>query len=653
MMEGGSVSQKQNAPGEHWSTFYPYDCECYPNFFSCVIKHSHSGTRWIFEASERINQIPDLLTFLDRLEWFNCYMVGFNNEGYDYQLLHHLMSIGPTATAADAYRKSDFIINTDDRDLVFKGNCPPWKQRIRQIDLYKIHHFDNVAKRTSLKETEFNMRSQNIGDLPVKPGELVPRHLIPEMIDYNAHDVDETEKFMLQSAERIDFRMHLTDVTGINMISFNDTKIGKEFFKQAIDKAVPGVIKKKTQRRNLPLADVIFRWLEFEHPEMIRVVSYMRSQTITRTKAPPELAGLSANIEGFKIDVGAGGIHGSLKSAIIKPGPDEELIDVDVTSFYPALAIKNRIYPEHLTEVFCDVYESLFKQRASYPKKTPENEMLKLALNGVFGDSNSVFSFAYDPRFTMRITINGQLLICLLAEKLLLHTRCELIQANTDGVTVLVPNSSRAAFDNICQWWETTTQLNLEYADYQAMFIRDVNSYIAQTVDGKVKRIGAYAYERAMENPATREVKWDKDHSALVVPKAAEAAMLHGIPPEKFILSHTDAFDFMLRYKVSGGSRLQLLDGTPLQKCTRYIISTVGQHMEKIMPPTDKQIAVMREEWKATWNDPAAFDPLSVPDRHFAINKGWMVHICDNLNDFRPDLINYDWYIQEAEKLII
>ena len=66
--------------------------------------------------------------------------------------------------------------------------------------------------------------------------------------------------------------------------------------------------------------------------------------------------------------------------------------------------------------------------------------MLKLALNGVYGDSNNVFSVFYDPLFTMSITLNGQLLLCLLAENLMENVPgLKIIQCNTDGITVRIP----------------------------------------------------------------------------------------------------------------------------------------------------------------------------------------------------------------------
>ena len=106
---------------------------------------------------------------------------------------------------------------------------------------------------------------------------------------------------------------------------------------------------------------------------------------------------------------------------------------------YPNIAISNRVYPEHLTEKFCDIYEDVYNQRKSFAKGTAENAMLKLALNSVYGDSNNKYSVFYDPKYTMNITINGQLSLCLLAEKLLTIEGLKIIQVNTDGVTVVVP----------------------------------------------------------------------------------------------------------------------------------------------------------------------------------------------------------------------
>ena len=107
---------------------------------------------------------------------------------------------------------------------------------------------------------------------------------------------------------------------------------------------------------------------------------------------------------------GLGGIHGSVESEIVESDGTHVIVDLDVSSFYPNLAISNGFYPAHLGREFCVIYKNLYEQRKTYPKKSAESAMLKLALNGVYGDSNNQFSVFYDPLYTMTITLNGQLI---------------------------------------------------------------------------------------------------------------------------------------------------------------------------------------------------------------------------------------------------
>lgn len=614
---------------------YVYDIESYPNLFTCVVKHRYSGNRWIFEVGERYNNAEQFFWFIRSLQHHRCRMIGFNNVGYDYQVVHHCMLVGPQFTAAHAYEKTYQIIHGGDQ---FTNTVWPSDFMVQQIDLYKIHHFDNRAKSTGLKVLEFNMRSHNIGDLPVPPGQPVPFNMIDTVIRYNAHDVEETERFAAHTDEQIAFRETLSEQTGIDMLNFNDTKIGKKYFQMRLESAQPGICgtsgkPRQTHRDILHLREFIFPQVQFVTPEFNNVLHYLKHCSITETKAPDEMKNVSATLKGFRFDFGMGGIHGSVERRVVRPGAGQKLIDVDVASYYPNLAIQNRVYPQHLSELFCDIYADLYNRRKALPKKSAESNMLKLALNGVYGDSNNVYSPFYDPQYTMTITINGQLLLCMLAEAILTNTDCEIVQINTDGVTCIVPDDDRAMFDAICDWWQKFTRLDLESVEYAAMWIRDVNNYVAQGVDGKLKRIGAYAYETARENAATREVQWHKDHSALVVPKAAVAHMTTGVPVRDFILRHDDPFDFMLRYKAPGGSYLTLAGDTdiPLQRVTRYHIALDGHELFKVMPPLRGK---------------------SEP-RRMAINKGWKVRVCDDMSWFHPSTLNYDWYVQEAEKLVI
>jgi hypothetical protein len=339
-----------------------------------------------------------------------------------------------------------------------------------------------------------------------------------------------------------------------------------------------------------------------------------------------EADNLNAVVDGFRFDFGTGGIHGSVENTIVESDDEYIIIDADVSSMYPNVAIANRVYPKHLSEKFCDIYEDVYEQRKSYPKGTSENAMLKLALNGVYGDSNNQFSPFYDPQYTMSITINGQLSLCFLAEKLLQIRNLEIIQINTDGITVRCPRKYRRWYDTLCKQWQEEVGLELEFVEYSKMLLRDVNNYIAVYTNSKVKRKGAYQYEG---------LGWHQDQGSLIIPKAAEAHMLHGIDIEEYVRSNANnVHDFMMRTKVPRSSSLVLVldDGTEVkqQNICRYYASTDGGKLVKIMPP---------------------LTPEQEP-RRIGIGTDYLVKTCNNMKDFGND-IDFSYYVDEAKKLLI
>lgn len=106
---------------------------------------------------------------------------------------------------------------------------------------------------------------------------------------------------------------------------------------------------------------------------------------------------------------------------------------------YPSLAITQEVYPEHLGKGFLDIYNGEIVSVRLNEKKKPKKERdfvivegFKLAANGWYGKSNAEDSFAYDPLYTMKTTISGQILISMWAERLVKASPdLEIIQINT------------------------------------------------------------------------------------------------------------------------------------------------------------------------------------------------------------------------------
>lgn len=527
---------------------YCFDLEIYPNIFSMAIVACDKSEAHIFEVSDRKNQMSQMLTFLRKLYKRKDRMVGFNNVGFDYPLLHMILSNKGNVSVWDIYQKAVSIIHAQDDDSKFANTVPEHKVLIPQIDLYKIHHFDNKARATSLKMLEFNMLSDDIEDLPFPPGTRLSSRQIDQLLKYNAHDVMQTLAFYHKSKHLIEFREELSRKYGKNFLNHNDTKIGKDYLIMKMEEEIPGCCYKKvgngrkmqqTIRDSIDINDVIFPYIKFDRPEFNAIKDWFSKQVITETKGvfsdilesdlgdvakyaemkvkrkklkdhptdeemmefrkeyplcwitETELKSkktsvhlnwniaetLNVVVEGIRYDFGTGGLHGCCKAGIYESDNEYVYEDRDVKSYYPNMAIKNRIYPEHLSEKFCDIYEEIYDQRQLYPKGSAENAMFKLALNGSYGASNDQYSPLYDPKFTMAITIGGQLSLCMLAEKLI-EKGAEVMMLNTDGLTFKVKRDNLSNTNAVCDEWCDITKLELESVFYSKMCVRDINNYI-------------------------------------------------------------------------------------------------------------------------------------------------------------------------------
>lgn len=673
---------------------YTYDIETYPNAFTCVTTHVASGTQWVHEISERHDDRQSFIEFMYQLSNIGVSLIGYNNNGFDYPVIHFILT-RPNCTVGDIYSKAMSIIKSNDR---FGNTVWESDHIVKQIDLFKMHHFDNQAKSTSLKQLEFVMRMRNIEDLPFDVGIKLNTNQIDSLIYYNRHDVKATTLFYVRSLSEMKLRQSLSVKYNVNMINYSDSKIGSTILINELEKVGIQCFDHssgrkrplQTMRPEIKLSDAIFNYVKFEHPEFKRVKNYLASLVINETKGV--FKELHATVQGNEYHFGTGGLHMSVPSQIVESSDTHQLIDVDVASYYPNLAIMNKMYPAHLGVEFCDIYESIYQQRKSFAKGTAENAALKIALNASFGNSNNKYSPLYDPFYTMQTTINGQLLLCMLVEQLIKIPGLSMVQCNTDGVTYLCPKPYIEHTRNLCKWWEQLTCLELEEVFYKRMLIRDVNNYIAEYEDGKVKRKGAYEYDRG----------WHQNHSELIVPKAVFEHLVNGKDLETFIREHKDPFDFCSVAKIPRSNNLIMryteLDlDLPLANIVRYYVSNDGGSLVKIAPPTGKHGTWKRkngitdqyyeritEDLRSNMGQLDAlggipsqngmtyegtffeWDADSIPHderihtknkskyetREMSIAAGWKVTDCSNMDNFDWSILNYDYYINEAKKLI-
>lgn len=249
--------------------------------------------------------------------------------------------------------------------------------------------------------------------------------------------------------------------------------------------------------------------------------------------------------------------------------------------------------------------------------------------------SNSEYSWLYDPLYTLKTTLAGQLSLVMLSEMLVLNVDdLTMLQINTDGLTAIIPRTEKRKFYNLCKEWESITGLILEYQAYKQLIIRDVNNYIAESLNGYVKYKGAFKTYSEM----IKDDEYHKSLSQMIVPEAIAKYFLEGIPVEETIMKCENIYDFCKTFNATHGwtcETINLVDESidgnihtvQRQKTNRYFISKNGETFRKLKD-----------------------------DRIIEIEAGGTLVTIFNTFEEKPSItdydIDYDYYINECYKII-
>jgi len=636
---------------------YVYDIETYPNIFTFACLHPFSNSKWLFEISDRKNEAPALLQFSRQLMINPTRMVGYNNIHFDWEVMDYILN-APQVTVEGIFEKVQSIFNSDS----FHNYKTP---SIPQIDLFKIHNFDNNNKRTSLKDLEFFMRMKNIQDLPFPPGTVLNDKQKNKLIKYNWHDVKATTYFWIRTLEMIEFRDTLTQTYNKDFTNFSNTKLGLTLFQMKLEEVnidcYQNGYAKKTIRDTVQLKDCIPDYIQFEHPEFQKILHTFKNTTLVGDNVKSLFKDFNCTIDGITYEFGAGGQHAS-REGLFQADNEFCIVDVDVEAMYPWVIAVNNYYPEHLGPGFCPIFKELIDERIRVGKKTLLGMGLKESANATYGNLGQPYSFVYDLKTLLSTTLTGQLTLSMLVEQVIKIDGATILQTNTDGFTIHMRRSDLGFLTQLVNWWENITKLKMEYNYYSRMWLKNVNSYIAEDEKtGKLKLKKDYNYN----------LEYHKNPSALIVPKAIEAHLVHGKNIRHFITNHKDPFDFMIRGKVPRDSKLILrVNGydLPQQRITRYFISNEGGELIKISPPkgklgeykranklTDDYFnRIMSEIGPGVWDERIHTKNKSTYTiRETALDAGWKSAVCNNADHFNWDNLNYEYYIAETEKLII
>ena len=574
-----------------------------------VFKHYKTDETHIFSVCKLQNDYEKFIEFLkqniENREWH----ISYNGLAFDAQITHNIIKdhenlklMDGESIAEEIYAYAQSCIDRSNKNEF--QEFPEWHMSIKQIDVYKLNHWDNMAKRSSLKWIQYSMDWDNMVDMPLPHDtNITTKQQLDMIVGYCINDVDSTKEIFNQCKPLIALRKNLTDQYGINLYSASEPRISKELFAYYLGKelGIPKYELKKlrTYRNVIKVKDIILDYIEFATPEFNNLLEKFKTVEINPnfTKGGFKYSVIYKEV---KTDFGLGGAHGCNKPGVYESDEDNIIMSSDVASFYPNLAIKNKIAPAHLDKkAFCDLYEWFFTERKKIPKSNPMNYVYKIILNSTYGLSNDKNSFLYDPQFTMFITINGQLTLMMLYEMI-----CEAIpeaiplMQNTDGVETVIPRSKKQIYLDVCKKWEEITSLTLEHGTYSKLVLADVNNYIAVDEDGKAKCKGRFEFEG---------LALHKNKSKLIIPKALYAYFVDGTLPEETLKNNNNILDYCIGGKSKGNWQQvarSIEHNQPveykLQKINRYYISNSGCKIIKVNKNDRREIQLEAGRWMQT-----------------------------------------------------
>lgn len=374
---------------------------------------------------------------------------------------------------------------------------------------------------------------------------------IAETVKYCRHDVEQTIEVFMQRKSEFDARMDLLKMFDLPLVYLGKTN------------AQLTAIILGAERPARPRDD------EFDIVPLpcldLGPYDFIRSWYLDPANQDYS-AKLDFDIAGCPHKCAWGGLHG----AIAQYAGEGYFINVDVESYYPAEMIAHELLSRNVRDP--SKFKGIRDHRIELKHaKDPRQKALKLVINGTFGASKDKFNALYDPRQANMVCVNGQLMLIDLMHKLVRDTGAEIIQSNTDGVLIRMPDGFDGgpdAFydrvDDVAYEWEHRTGMGLEFDEFTRVYQKDVNNYVLVAADGSMKTKGAYVKKLG-----------PLDYDLAVVNKALVEYMVHGVPVEDTIAADDDLIDYQRVVKVSGKYKYGVHGHERLtDRCFRVFAST-------------------------------------------------------------------------------
>lgn len=584
----------------------------------------------IFEDDD--SELYPLLNWLQ----YKANYFGYNNNKYDRLMLSALLMYynqfdKPSKLIEFLYDTSQRIIRNSDNDVLWQDSFTNMlmKNRLnfRDLDLFQIFRLDHFHK--SLKQTSINIKWYNLLEYHMPPiSELdvnyyyrltenrglsieqlnrlyrnsFERYLHPawkkEMEEYNDNDVFICCELVRMNQEEIRLRYMISNEYEIDVLSASRSTIADKVIVKLYSKFTgfhpKRFIDTKTIRRKIEVSEILSDKIQFSSPQLNDLLQSLHSLVLRGEKGEFERTFTYA---GTSYTLATGGLHSNEIPAIYVANDKQTIVDRDVASYYPNLIRSLKVCQKHLNpKAWFRIADTIVDERLEHKhlakdkslnliqlmKHTTAAACLKIVANaGIFGKMGSEKSFLCDKKAMYKVTINGQLFLLMLIERLE-DAGIHVISANTDGIVTIVPKGLEETADNICHWWEKHLGLELEFTSYSKYVTEGVNSYLTVKTDGKKKFKGRM-------NPKMYLEDLSKGYNSPIVAKAVTEYFINGTPVMETLRNSKSILDFCRTQNVNRKYYIEYTHVVDhkmvveeVQRNTRFYVSLTGGSLMKV-----------------------------------------------------------------------
>lgn len=562
---------------------------------------------------------------------------GYNNRKYDRLMLSALLMYynqfdKPSKLITFLYETSQRVIRSSNNDTLWTDNFTSLILRnnvaFRDLDLFQIFRLDHYHK--SLKQTSINIKWYNLKEYTMPPiGDLdrhyyherlpeakgmtdrelnihyrnvferfIPKEYLNEMADYNDNDVYIVAELIRMNQEEVLLRYRISEEYKVDVYSASRSTIADKVIVKLYSKFTglhpKAFIDTKTIRRKILVSEILSDKIAFSTPELNDILSGIRSLTLKGEKGEFDR---EFTFMGTSYTIATGGLHSNEIPSVYIENSDSIIVDRDVASYYPNMIRSLKVCQKHLIpKAWFRIADTIVDERLEHKHLAKDKSLdvmerdkhataaacLKIVANaGIFGKMGSEKSFLCDKKAMYQVTINGQLFLLMLIEKLEL-AGIHVISANTDGIVTIVPRELEQTADDICHWWEKHLGLELEFTYYTKYVTEGVNSYLT------VKRGGSSKFKGRM-NPKMFLEDLSKGYNSPIVAKCVTEYFINGTPVMETLRNAKSILDFCRTQNVNHKYRLEfthVVDGKirtdVVQRNTRFYISSTGGTLMKV-----------------------------------------------------------------------